>query len=175
MHLHWPRNRGTVRDSTGDDRGAALVEAAMILPLVVILFMGIIDFGLAIADYNSLRQGDREGVRRAVVADVGLDTSCTIDGTAPTPDTAALVCLTKEKTGLADADTRIAVVLDSSYTEGDAIILCAQYPLRSRTGFFSFLLNDKVVHSQVDMRIERATLDIQAFAETGGEGWSWCG
>ena len=147
----------------------------MILPLVIILFMGIIDFGLAIADYNSLRQGDREGARRAVVADVGLDTSCTIDGAAPTPDTAALVCLTKEKTSLADADTRIAVVLDSSYTEGDAIILCAQYPLRSRTGFFSFLLNDKVVHSQVDMRIKRATLDIQAFAETGGEGWSWCG
>ena len=139
------------------------------------IFMGIIDFGIAIADFNSLRQGDREGVRRAVVGDVGTDTSCPIAGGAPTLDTAALVCFTKARTGLDPAKTTVAVVLDTSYAEGDALILCAQYPLHSRTGFFGALLDGRVVHAQVDMRIEKAILDIQPFAEPGGGGWSWCG
>ena len=147
----------------------------MVLPMVIVLFMGIIDFGLAISDYNSLRQGDREGVRRAVVADVGTDTTCPITGDAPNDDTLALVCLSKDKIGLDASATKIAVVLDSSYQEGDALILCAQYPLMSRTGFFGFILDSKAVHSQVDMRIEKTTLDIEAYAESGGDEWSWCG
>jgi hypothetical protein len=169
------RRRKGLASARDEESGAVLIEAAMILPLIVILFMGIIDFGLAIADFNSLRQGDREGVRRAVVADVGGDTSCSIGGTPPSNDTAALICLTKDKTGLSASKTRVAVKFDADYTEGDALILCAQYPLNSRTGFFGFLLNSKVVHSQVDMRIEKATLDIQEFSETGGDGWDWCG
>lgn len=174
MLLSGLRRNGHDGHRTGD-RGAVLVEAALILPLIVILFMGIVDFGLAIADFNSLRQGDREGVRRAVVGDVGSDTSCTIGGTPATDDTKALVCLTKNQTGLDPAKTRVAVKLDEAYVEGDALILCAQYPLRSVTGFFGFALNSKVVHAQVDMRIEKGTLDIQEFLETGGEAWDWCG
>ncbi len=157
-----------------DEKGAVLVEAALVLPLIVLLFMGIVDFGLAIADFNSLRQGDREAVRRAVVADVGGDTGCPIGGAPGSDDTTKLVCLTKTQTGLDPSKTRVAIKLDTAYAEGDALILCAQYPLHSVTGFFSFLLNSKVVHSQVDMRIEKATLDIQAFSETGGEAWDWC-
>ena len=157
------------------ESGAVLVEAALILPLVVMLFMGIVDFGLAIADFNSLRQGDREGVRRAVVAEIGDDTSCSISGAPSTDDTTRLVCLTKQQVGLDEAETRVAVKFDASYTEGDALILCTQYPLRSRTGFFGFLLNNKVVHAQTDMRIEKvADLVIEEFSETGGDGWDWC-
>ncbi len=166
---------GTVGRPRRRERGAALVETALILPLVVILFMGIIDFGTRIADFNSLRQGDRESVRRAVVGDVSGASACPIAGGAPTADTAALVCLTKDKANLDPALVQVAVVLDTSYAEGDALILCAQYPLHSRTGFFGPLLDNHIVHSQVDMRIEKATLDIQAFAEPGAGGWSWCG
>ena len=169
------RRRMGAHSPPNGDSGAALVEAAMVLPLIVILFMGIIDFGLAIADFNSLRQGDRESVRRAVVGDVGADTGCIIAGTPGTDDTKALVCLTKDKTGLDEAKTKVAVKLDTAYAEGDALILCAQFPLRSRTGFFGFLLNSRVVHSEVDMRIEKASLDIQEFSETGGDSWDWCG
>lgn len=155
--------------------GATLVETAVILPLVLILFMGIIDFGFAVADFNSLRQGDREAVRRAVVGNVSGASACPIAGSVPSADTGALVCLTKDKAGLDPASTQVAVVLDPSYTEGDALILCAQFPLHSVTGFFGGILNGRMVHSQVDMRIEKATLDIQAFAEPGAGDWAWCG
>ncbi len=158
------------------ESGAVLVEAALILPLVIILFMGIIDFGLAIADFNSLRQGDREAVRRAVVADVGDDNSCTIGGAPSDEDTKKLVCLTKEKTGLDASKVRVKVVFDEDYEEGDALILCTQYPLHSITGFFGWALNSKIVHAQVDMRIEKASLDdFSEFEESGGGSWAWCG
>ena len=157
-----------------EEGGATLVETAIILPLVLILFMGIIDFGIAVADFNSLRQGDREGVRRGVVGDVSGASACPIAGTVPSADTGALVCLTKDKTGLDASLVQVSVVLDTSYTEGDALILCVQYPLSSTTGFFGLILDGRMVHAQVDMRIEKTTLDIQAFAEPGAGGWAWC-
>ena len=156
------------------ESGAALLEAALVLPLVILLFMGLIDLGMAIADFNSLRQGDREGIRRAVVADVGSNAECPISGTTPTDDTAAFLCLTKQKTGLDPTKTRLALVFNDEYEEGDELVLCGQYQLHSRTRFFGFLLDTKVVQSKVSMRIEKASLDIQAFQETGAGDWGWC-
>ncbi len=172
---HRERRRGSGHRRAPDDSGAVLVEAALVIPLVVLLFMGIIDFGLAVADYNSLRQGDREGIRRTVVADVGDDTSCSISGTPGTDDTTRVVCLTKDQVGLDPEKTRVAIKFDQTYDEGEALILCAQYPLRSVTGFFGFLLNSKVVHAQTDMRIEKGSLDLVEFSETGLDAWDWCG
>ena len=164
--------RGASLRSRERESGAVLVEAAMILPLVIILFMGIIDFGLAIADFNSLRQGNREAVRRAVVGDVGDTTGC---ATGEPSDTDKLVCLTKEKTGLDASKVKVKVVFDENYVEGDALILCTQYPLHSITGFFGWALNDKVVHAQVDMRIEKDSLsDFGEYPEPGGGSWDWC-
>ena len=150
----------------------------MVLPLLLILFLGIVDFGVAISDYNQLRQGVRESTRRAVVADVGSDSSCPVSG-APSGDTLKLVCLTKDKTGLDETDVRVKVVLDSTYLEGDALIVCAQYPLSSISGLFGGLINGIVVHSQLDMRIEKELNPglIGAFQEAAlpGGNWSSCG
>ena len=158
------------------ERGASLVEAAIVLPLLLILFLGIVDFGVAISDYNQLRQGVRESTRRAIVADVD-GPGCSIAATtAPTGDTLKLICLTKDKTGLDDSKVRVKVDFDSSYAEGDALIVCAQYPLSSISGFFGSLLDGTVVHSQLDMRIEKADLGLVTGEEDAlpGGDWLWC-
>jgi Flp pilus assembly protein TadG len=62
--------RGRVRD----DRGAAAVEFALLLPLLLLLVFGIIDFGRAINAQITITQAAREGAR--VLALPG--------GTAPT-------------------------------------------------------------------------------------------
>src|SRR3954454_17786758 len=49
------------------DRGAVLVESALILPVVFALVFGIIDFGNWFNDYISVRQGPRDGLRVALV------------------------------------------------------------------------------------------------------------
>lgn len=47
----------------GGRRGAALVEFALILPLLVLLVFGMIDFGLLLSDHLALNQTAREAAR----------------------------------------------------------------------------------------------------------------
>jgi hypothetical protein len=158
-----------------------MVEFAMVLPLVLLLIMGMIDFGFGLSNLNSMRHGTRESVRRAVVADVGSDSECVITGTAPGGATQSLVCQVKNKTGLDESGLRVKIVLDTSHAEGEGLILCTQHSLESITGLFSVLLNDKSVHAEVHMRVEKtesegSAVSIAAFEETAptGSNWSWC-
>lgn len=48
-------------------RGQSLVEFALVLPILLILMLGILDFGRAIAAYNSVSNGARSGARVAIV------------------------------------------------------------------------------------------------------------
>jgi Flp pilus assembly protein TadG len=53
-------------------KGQALVEFALVLPLLLLLVMGIIDFGLIMQQYLTLQHSVREGARMASVG--GNDT-----------------------------------------------------------------------------------------------------
>jgi Flp pilus assembly protein TadG len=48
-------------------RGQALTEFALILPVILLLFMGVFDFGRAIYAYNVVSNAAREGGRTAIV------------------------------------------------------------------------------------------------------------
>ena len=48
-------------------RGQALVELALVLPILLLIMMGIFDFGRAVFAYNSLSNAAREGARVAIV------------------------------------------------------------------------------------------------------------
>ena len=65
--MKTPRARRVVR-FVRDERGAALVEFAMISVVLMILIFGIIDFGRALYTKNSLTNAAREGGRYAAVA-----------------------------------------------------------------------------------------------------------
>lgn len=60
----------------GREAGAALIEAAFVLPLLLVLAMGMLDFGRAFHTKSLLDQAAREGARIAVVTapDAGLVT-----------------------------------------------------------------------------------------------------
>lgn len=51
------------RSKTVRDKGAAMVEFALVLPLLIILIMGVIEFGRAYNMTISLQGGAREGAR----------------------------------------------------------------------------------------------------------------
>lgn len=51
----------------GPERGQSLVEFALVLPVLLLLFMGILDFGRAVYAYNTLSNAAREGARVAIV------------------------------------------------------------------------------------------------------------
>lgn len=54
-------------------RGQGLVETALVLPLILLLFMGLFDFGRAIFYYNSVSEAARNGVRVAIVNQTQAD------------------------------------------------------------------------------------------------------
>ena len=55
--------------------GQALVEFALILPILILLLVGIFDFGRAIYAFNTVNNAARESVRVAIV-----DQNCAIVG-----------------------------------------------------------------------------------------------
>ena len=48
-------------------RGQALVEFALVLPLIVLMFMGVFDLGRGIFAYNEVSNAAREGTRTGIV------------------------------------------------------------------------------------------------------------
>src|SRR5215469_16732561 len=84
----WPGTKGC-------DRGAAVVEFALLLPALLLLLFGIIDFGRALNAQITLTQAAREGARLAALnqpnvvsrtqaAAVGLSpVSVTVPSTCP--------------------------------------------------------------------------------------------
>jgi Flp pilus assembly protein TadG len=72
------------RSSANSDRGATAVEFALLLPLLLLLVFGIVDFGRAINAQITITQAAREGARalalgqsdwrnRTVAAGIGLN------------------------------------------------------------------------------------------------------
>ena len=49
------------------DRGAALVEFALLMPLLLLLILGIVEFGWKFGQFNDVRHAVREGARFAAV------------------------------------------------------------------------------------------------------------
>ena len=63
-----------------NDRGQSLMEISLLLPVLLIIVFGIIDFGLGMRSYISLSNGVREGARFAAIGNpAGEPSDC--DGT----------------------------------------------------------------------------------------------
>lgn len=54
-----------------DEIGAEVVEFALVLPLVLLLLVGIVDFGLLFQQYQTITNAAREGARLAVLPGYG--------------------------------------------------------------------------------------------------------
>jgi hypothetical protein len=170
--VRTPLRRTTTARRSRRDRGAAVLEFALVVPVFVLLVMGTIDFGMTFNDYNSVRQGVREGARQVVVAD--WSTAACSSGSS----VERVACITKERIGLDASRTRVRVHLVEDYEPGDPIRVCAMYKARSITGFFGMLLDNKVLTSHITMRIEQID-DVNPLEEYSedplpGEVWSWC-
>jgi hypothetical protein len=68
----------------GRGRGQALVEFAMVLPIIVLLIAGFIEIGRAVFAYNTIANAARQGARVAAVNQLAAVTEC--DETRPIED-----------------------------------------------------------------------------------------
>lgn len=136
------------------ERGAALVEFAVIAPLLLILVLGIVEFGWLFGQYNDVKHGAREGARFAAV-NGGVDS-----GTSST-DIAIRACEAME--GLNAGMSSIAIELtlvdddnDLSIERGETgtIAVTADVNSLSNVPLISTFLPD-TLSSEIDFRLER--------------------
>ena len=182
--LRFGRLTATAR---GDgERGAVLVEAVITAILLFTLLFGIIDFGSVFNDYQSVRQGGRDGLRQAVVATKPAGSwSCPIVGPAPpSVDVQDIVCYTKARVGLDQSRTRVKIsICDTARTgcpvplpsppfrSGYPVKICVQYSTSSITGLFPFL-NNKVLNTEVESLIEQdEPAFTSSYTETPMSSW----
>jgi Flp pilus assembly protein TadG len=59
-----------------DDGGASAVEFALVVPLLLLLVFGIINFGIIFSQQLTMNNAVREGARRAVVNDQASSRTC---------------------------------------------------------------------------------------------------
>jgi hypothetical protein len=155
------------------DGGIALVETAIVAPLLLALFFGIVDSGFAFNDYISLRQGSREATRQAVTGRVGTDDGCSVvSSSTSNASVKRLVCLTKHRVDLPAEDVRVKINIEGSYAERRSLQVCVMVKLNSVSGIYSSILDDIVVQSAVQMRTEQTTWEAAGTTEAATPGLS---
>lgn len=90
-----------------DERGASAVEFALLLPLLMIILFGIIEFGMALYRQAILTNASREGARLGIVQSVPAITNAQINARIDTYLTAA---------GIAPGSVTRAILLIVSVT-----------------------------------------------------------
>lgn len=117
------------------------------MPIFILLLMGTIDFANAFNDYNSVRQGVREGARQGVVARWSAD-GCTGSSSSQ------LSCVTKQRIGLDATRTRVKIDVPVEYEPGEELTVCAMYQAHSITGMFNGIFEGRALTTAITMRIE---------------------
>jgi uncharacterized protein (UPF0333 family) len=114
-----------------DRRGQELVEYALLLPVLLLLILGIADFGMTIFAYNSIANAAREGARAGVPPsatedDVVAATVGRTGGLKLSADNITVITATDEIT--------VEVIYDHSLVSGPIIQIAGGSPtLRLRS------------------------------------------
>ena len=97
------------------ERGQTMTEFALVLPLMVVLLFGIIQFGITFNNYISLTDAVRAGARKATVARHEDD-----------PVGVTVEQVRQAATDLEAADLQITV--ESTWKAGEEVKVSASYP-----------------------------------------------
>ena len=180
--------RAASRDPRDGERGTALVEFAIVVPLFLMLVFGVIAFGVTYNDYISVRQGAREAARQGAVGDFApaytTGVPCYLTGaSAASSNIKNLICLAKNQIGLDATNTRVKVLSGApnfidpgTFQKGESLIVCAQYPLDAVSGVIAPFLSDAFLRTKTSIRIEKSDISATGGEETAlsGSDWSWC-
>lgn len=137
-----------------DDKGATLVEFAIIAPLLFMLLFGIFEFGFIFGQHLDVRHGAREGARLAVV-NFNPDDQ---DGAAQTATLVEAIC---DRMDMAEG---AEITLSLEGDDEDYVNVQVSAEANQVTGFFSPILDSVDLNSGVEMRIELEP----TYAMTGG-------
>jgi len=131
------------------DGGASLVEFAVAMPLLLILVLGIIEFGFVLAQMNEVRHGAREGARYAAVSRPDINGDSTEGDNA---DIQSVVCNSVNLPGSASIKVELSGGLDR-YDYG-TISVVADTESLSNAPIISGILPDTITN-EATFRLEQ--------------------
>jgi Flp pilus assembly protein TadG len=131
-----------------DQDGAAAVEFALLLPLLVLLLFGLIQFGIAFNTKIQATNAAREGARMAVV---GIDNWADVGGGL------AFWQAVQQNAGVGDIDN---CVLDTTDVVGGTLTVTFDYPLDLVIPFMPNPPSWQTGKAQATMRIEQLSASI---------------
>ena len=170
--------RGSLRRARGDE-GAALVEFALIMPILCLLLFGLVEFGINVNDYEAIRQGTRDAARQAVVGDWSSGTCASTNAADGTANATAVQCLARKGAGLTTLAVKVVYTdngTGNDYSQ-DRVKVCSVAKAKSITGLLKPFLSNVYLKTRVEMRAEKQlTLNNKADTDPSesGAGWSWC-
>jgi hypothetical protein len=161
----------------GRSDGASAVEFALVVPVLLLLVFGIIEYGLWFSDSLSARQGVREAARQGVVGNFGTE-SCDLTGASGDANAQALMCTAQNRIGGLTGDPAIMVAAPEGWARGKPLVVCSQMKA-GITGGIVPLPNDQIIRTEVEMAIEltppSTTMTQGSETPPAGADWSWCG
>lgn len=125
----------------GNEKGQSLVEFSIILPLLLLVVMAIIEFGMMFNSYISIQNASREGARSGIVGSSDTDIQNLIISTSPNLDPSKLTINITPDEGRRTSGASITVTLTYNYNLTVPIIS-------------SLFTNVIVLNAQTTMRIE---------------------
>jgi len=157
-----------VRDRA-PDFGSAVVEFALVVPVLLLLVMGILDYGRFFFDSVSLRQGAREAARQAVVQGYGSCTTGTVG--------AKIACSAKAASDVTIGTPKVYIpaVTPAPWAQGKQLLVCIESKEQG-TGFVPMPSNG-ILRTKTYMSIEVGSpvVDPSYSADAAPSGsWSWC-
>jgi hypothetical protein len=139
--------------STRKELGANLVEFAIVMPFLLLLIFGLIEFAWLFSQNLDVRHGAREGARIAAVnfPDGPLNPPPTPTSSAQTSLIVAEIC------DRMDVASNAEVTLTSSGGVGGTATATVEAPADTLTGFLDWAIPPSLVlSSSVDIRLEQA-------------------
>ncbi len=142
------------------ERAQSLVEFALVLPILLIMVFGIIDFGMGIRSYISLTNATREGARFAAVGNIAGAYPTDCDG-ANNTTVIGRVCVAIEGLDLSQVQ-QVSVTYPDGEAPGNSVVVAADYtyeyvtPLGDFINFFSggSFPDSLALSTSTDMRLE---------------------
>ncbi len=128
-------------ESLRNKKGQSLVEFAILLPILLLLLMGILEFGIMLNSYLTIHNAAREGARLGIVAGSDIDIKELIINSSPNLEPGRLVVN--------------ITPLEASRKSGDTLKVEIIYNYQVTLPIISNIVNRVVVlKAQTSMRIE---------------------
>lgn len=124
-----------------NEKGQALVEFAIILPVLLLVLLGIMEFGMMINSYLTIQNASREGARLGIVGGTTDEIKSRVAAVSP---------------NLNAADLNVSVSPDDgNRNSGDTLTVTVDYNYHTIVPFITNFINNIIVlNASTSMRIE---------------------